>query len=84
MGTITEGSFEQSRRRSSSNSVDRTRTSTWKKKRLSCLNEIEVYEFTSMHAYPYISMVLTYIIILNASKMFTVIWKIFIVKKIRG
>ena len=53
MDTIKEGNFEQSRHRSSSNPVDRTRTSTWKKKRLSRLSEteLEVYKLTSMHVY---------------------------------
>ena len=69
MGTIKEGEYV---RRSSSNSVDSTRTSTWKKKRLSRLNETKVYIFTSIciHANAYIYHDGIYILILNASKMF--------------
>ena len=51
MGTIKEGEYVLDRRRSSSNSVNSTRTSTWKKKRLSRLNETEVYIFTSTYVY---------------------------------
>ena len=51
MGTIKEGEYELDRRCSSSNSVNRTRTRTWKKKRPSRLNETEVYIFTSMYIY---------------------------------
>ena len=49
MDTIKEGEYVLDRRRSSSNSVNSTGTSTWKKKRLSRLNETEVYIFTSMY-----------------------------------
>jgi len=71
MDTIKEGNLEQSRCCSSSNPVDRTRTSAWKKKRLSQLSTTQVYKFTSMHAYPYY-LHRTYVRNLNANKMFNV------------